>query len=327
MHEDRSPTSGDARVIVRTVLDCDIRSIKRFSSGLCHYVYDVVTVDGEKFVIRIAHPADRSTLAGSVYWSGWLRPRGVPLPKLVHADLERTISPLQFVILERLPGTDLGRVYAQLSLRQKQELATNLTHMQAIMSLLPRGNGFGPVFAYDGGFPHRGWEDFIASLITRSRARLSEMSAGVLPSVDLVEDTMRSLVSYFDSVEPIAFLDDITTKNVIVYRGVLSGIVDVDSVCFGDSLLTIGLTQAALLERGLDLDYIRAWTDLMNLNRSQARALWFYTMLFCVDFMSEVGQTYNREGPLYVGPQRLRRLENTLEALLSCGPPGVSGRG
>lgn len=75
MHEDRSPTSGDAGVIVRTVLDCDIRSIKRFSSSLCHYVYDVVTVHGEKFVIRIAHPTDRSTRAGAVYWSGWLRPQ------------------------------------------------------------------------------------------------------------------------------------------------------------------------------------------------------------------------------------------------------------
>lgn len=191
------------------------------------------------------------------------------------------------------------------------------------MSLLPRGNGFGPVFAYDAGFPHPDWQDFIASLITRSRGRLGEIDAGALALLDLVEGTTRSLLSYFDSVEPIAFLDDITKKNVILCGGVLSGIVDVDSVCFGDSLLTIGLTQAALLERGHDLGYIRAWTDLMNLNRSQARALWFYTMLFCVDFMSEVGHTYNREGPLYVGPKRLRRLENTLKALLSGGPPEV----
>jgi hypothetical protein len=59
-----------------------------------------------------------------------------------------------------------------------------------------------------------------------------------------------------------AFLDDTTTKHVIVDAGKLSGIVDVDVVCFGDPLFTTVLAQMALLNKGHDLDYIVFWSDL-----------------------------------------------------------------
>lgn len=45
--------------------------------------------------------------------------------------------------------------------------------------------------------------------------------------------------SYTSEVKPTPFLDDTTTKNVIINDGKLSGIVDVDYVNFGDHLLTL----------------------------------------------------------------------------------------
>ena len=41
-----------------------------------------------------------------------------------------------------------------------------------------------------------------------------------------------------EAVPPLPFLDDLTTKNVLVDGGRLSGVVDVDVVCFGDPLAT-----------------------------------------------------------------------------------------
>jgi len=38
------------------------------------------------------------------------------------------------------------------------------------------------------------------------------------------------------AVPAICFLDDLTTKNVIVQDGVLQGVVDFDHVCYGDPL-------------------------------------------------------------------------------------------
>src|SRR5438045_9056167 len=112
--ENRAPTSEDAIAIIREVIGHDVFSIERFAAGLSNYVYDVVTDQGRPFVVRIAHPSDESAMVGAVYWSRQLRPRGIRLPRLVHVDLECVTSPFQFVILERLPGTDLGYIYPQL---------------------------------------------------------------------------------------------------------------------------------------------------------------------------------------------------------------------
>jgi aminoglycoside phosphotransferase (APT) family kinase protein len=51
-----------------------------------------------------------------------------------------------------------------------------------------------------------------------------------------------------DSLPPIPFLHDTTTKNVIVTPGgTFSGIVDVDDLCFGDPRYVVALTLASTL--------------------------------------------------------------------------------
>ena len=59
-------------------------------------------------------------------------------------------------------------------------------------------------------------------------------------------DLGRSLEKYFSSVQPTCFLDDLTTKNVIVQNGELRGLVDFDVVCYGDPLYWLALTRAAV---------------------------------------------------------------------------------
>jgi hypothetical protein len=51
---------------------------------------------------------------------------------------------------------------------------------------------------------------------------------------------------YLSEVRPVCFLDDLTTKNVMMCDGELSGVVDFDCVAFGDPLLHLGLTAAAV---------------------------------------------------------------------------------
>ncbi len=122
--------------------------------------------------------------------------------------------------------------------------------------------------------------------------------------------------SYFVGIQPVPFLDDTTTKNVLVHEGHLSGIVDVDEVCFGDPIFTIALTQMALLSSKHDVDYIDMWCDLVELSAEQRRVLNLYTAIFCVDFMGEIGQRFNRTTPLPADPARIQHLENTLTDLL-----------
>ncbi len=293
-----------------------IGAIARFSTGGHHFVYDVAFSDGRRIVVRVSRPDDKESAAGAVYWSNLLRPKGVPLPQLLHADLTMTRYPFPFALLERLPGDDLGRALPDLSHREVQALAARLLEIQNIVASLPRGRGFGFVSRYDHAFPHADWSSVIAASLARSRQRIRV--AGIVEEhlLDRVELAADRFAEYFAGVTPIPFLHDITTRNVIVDRGRLSGIVDVDDLCFGDPLLLLGLIRTALLAHGHSLAYAEAWAAILHLEDEQAAALDFYTALFCVDFLGELGQRFNRAEPGPVNPAYVARLRTLLDQYL-----------
>jgi len=134
--------------------------------------------------------------------------------------------------------------------------------------------------------------------------------------VERVRELMPSFSAYFAGIPLTAFLDDTTTKNVLIQDGRLSGIVDVDFVCFGDPLFTVALTQMALLSMGADLDYTDAWCAALALDAYQRTALTFYTCVFCVDFMREVGHDANQNNATANEAQRIERLTTIFERLL-----------
>ena len=137
-----------------------------------------------------------------------------------------------------------------------------------------------------------------------------------LEVVDRLERWMPTFDQSFAQVTPTPFLPDATTKNVIVYAGRLSGIVDVDTVCFGDPLRTVGLTRMALLSMGAATEYIDFWTAAMGMREDRQEILDFYTATFCVDFLGEIGHAFNRNAPEPVATARQERLLTILSTLI-----------
>ena len=109
----------------------------------------------------------------------------------------------------------------------------------------------------------------------------------------------------------------LTTKNVIIHEGRLSGIVDVDMVWFGDPLFPVGLTRMALLNLDYNPDYIGYWCEHLHLGGIQRQILTAYTALFCVNFMSEIGQKFNREDPITADPAQVEKFYSLLDKLLA----------
>ncbi len=311
----RRPTEQDATTIVTSVLGQSVLSVRRFPTGLCHYVYDVAT-STQKLVVRIADPNTYSLLAAGVYWSQILSPLGVPLPRLMYSDLECKIVPFAFMLLERLPGTDLGNVYPTLSPDQKYTIAGDVVRLQRQVGRLPSGSGFGYATALHDPLPHRTWSAVVFEMLNRSRQRLAH--AGIVDPelVGRVQQAVSRFESYLTQVAPTAFLDDTTTKNVIVHDGRLSGIVDVDFVCYGDPLWTVGLTQMALLKLDVDLEYIAAWTAQAEVTDEQRHVIQLYTAVFCADFLSELGHVFNNDRPQPVDQAVVVRLLRILDDLL-----------
>jgi hypothetical protein len=311
------PNEDDAARIVRRVLDEPVLSVNRFPTGACHFVYDVVTESGRNVVARISWPENRHFLAGAIYWYSFLKPKGLPLATIISYDLEAVLSPFPHMILERLAGEDLGVVYPQLSRAEKKALANEITRLQELTGSLPLGGGFGFVESYESDSFHPTWMDVLHSLLDRSRSRIQAVGIMDVRQVDRVAQKLDNHQSYFAQIAPRCFLDDITTRNVIVHEGKLSGLVDVDFVCFGDNLLTTALTQMSLINTRADLDYIDYWCEAANVTEQQREVLVFYTALFCVDFMGELGQQFNKDRPESFDRERVRWLNDALDQLLS----------
>lgn len=308
------PDSEDVKRIVRRLFSEDVLTVERFPTGNCHFVFDVLTMNGKKMVVRLSRPENRHFLEGALFWHKLLKPKGIPIPEIPAFDLTDRFP---FLVLERLPGKDLNFVYTALSKSEKKILARELTKIQKLVAELPQAPGFGYLESYETGSFCRSWTEVLQRSLERSRSRIK--SGGIFDpeAVERVADKLRKYEDYLVNIEPVGFLDDITTKNVIIDAGQLSGIVDTDFICFGDNLLTVALTRMSLLLSNYELDYIEFWCDEMNLNNEQKKILDVYTALYAADFMGEFGQVFNKEKPLAVDNKRFERLNLILQSLLA----------
>ena len=131
------------------------------------------------------------------------------------------------------------------------------------------------------------WTDVVGDKLAR---HLDLLGDRVTPSLAArFVARVASLRGYFAEVRPTPFLDDLTTKNVLVQNGQLQGIVDFDCIGYGDPLLWLGLTQTAVVAgHGPDArHYVRELCRLWPLRSENRPVLAFYSALFALDFACE----------------------------------------
>jgi aminoglycoside phosphotransferase len=309
------PSRQDAAIVVRSRLGLEPAEVRRFLTGLCHYVYSVTASDRQKFVVRIATTSTKRLLAGGIYWNELLRPMGVPLPRILAANLEPSEIRFPFVVLEQLPGSDLYQIYQTLTSPEKLEIVSEVVRIREKVSVLPEAHGFGFAYSYSESPGYRSWKAAVLGILERAQKRMSHSGHPGVAYVPRARQALGRYETYFAGVRPVPFLDDTTTKNVLVDQGRFTGVVDVDQLCFGDSLLTLGLTKMALHANASDVDYVEHWMNLLGLNNELRQVVDAYTLLFCVDFMSELGQRFNKEEQPEIDVQKLTRLESVFETL------------
>lgn len=283
------PTPEAAAEIAARVLGRTPRSVRRFGAGTGHHVFDLEFDRAAPVVVRFGSGAARAEIAGGVRLSRLLRPSGVPLPALIAHELD---APWPWMLLERLPGTDLGAVAASLSERQLTDIAAGIVRAQAIVAAATGSAGRYGYAACPEEAPHRAWSAVPAANLARSRKRMAAAALFDPGLVNAVQDRLETLRSQLDEIEPTPFLHDTTTKNVIVAPdGRFSGIVDVDDLCFGDPRYPAALTLAAMLAYGGPTFYVSAW--LAQAGMADDRVFRLYVAVFLLDLMAEHGHAFN----------------------------------
>ena len=277
-----------AAAIAARVFGCAPVAVRRFRTGARHHVFDVAFAERPAVVVPIGDPSARAEISGAVYLSGLLRPRGVPLPGIPAEDAR---APRPWLVLERLPGTDLGEVIGRLTEAQLQAVAANVVEAQAIAAQTGSAGRYG--YAAQGEqAPHAAWSDVLDANLARSRRRIASAGLFDVALVDIVQAEVTASRAQLDMIAPTPFLHDTTTKNVIVTaEGAFSGIVDVDDLCFGDPRYPAALTLAVLLAYGGPVSYVSAWLHRAGL--ADDRIFRLYVTLFVLDLMAEHGQAFN----------------------------------
>lgn len=309
------PSKEDVQKITEKSLCKSVQKIERFNTGNHHFVYDVILEGGEKVVARIAAAKEKKALEGALFWSEFLKPKNVPLPEILYSDLSCKKFTYPFVILQRLPGTDLGHIYNDLSVSQRKKIVLNLIDIQDCLADMPLGKGFGYVDVLNGVFPFESWESLIHSSIMRTEDRIAQDNYFGIKNIKVLRNMMQNFSNYLSAVEPAAFLHDMTSKNVLIENGELTGIVDVDSLCFGDPLYLPGLIQAAFIADNLPYDYIGYWKEALNLTDEQSRIVDFYGAQCLCYIMGEIGLKLNKEEKTSPETKELMRLKEALSQL------------
>ena len=192
----------------------------------------------------------------------------------------------EYLILTYFEGRDIGSVYADLTDAEKREIAKTVVEIQNRVSALTLER-----------LPADwSWKEvFVDDMLTREKERIIANGCYFEPEkVDrLMEVSKRpELAEYFETIKPTPYLDDISTKNLLIHEGRVTGVIDIDWMGEGDKLTYVAMTKMALMNMGCDTDYVTYLLNEMQLTEIEKKAFAFYTLLYCVDFMGERGMWF-----------------------------------
>jgi aminoglycoside phosphotransferase (APT) family kinase protein len=221
------------RALLRDALGEEARAVTHQDFGHQSLTFDV-TLPSRSVIVRTND--DARAFAATERNLVTLAGLGLPVPRVLAADLTAECPPFGWMILEKIPGRDLRDELGMMTEAQMTRLAEQIVGFQKRVMGLPAGAGFGYA-------PLGGAGPFVSlwDLLHEGEAA----TAGVM------EPRLAALVGaredYFRQTPPTCFLDDLTIKNVIVQGGELQGLVDFDFVCYGDPLFWLGLTATVLV--------------------------------------------------------------------------------
>lgn len=277
-----------------------IGKIERCGVGHGNYVY-IISVETGKYVIRCSE--EEQAYADTIYWLTQLRKVNIPVPEIIANGKYQNYD---YVILSYIDGEDLGIVYPGLSDDEKHAIAREVVRIQNVVGTME----------LKGIDDNWSWNQFIQDTLDRAKERIGKNGCFDTDKVEQLWKMGENLQDYFQQIKPIAYLDDISTKNLLIQKGKVSGVIDIDWIGVGDRLTYVAMTNVALLNMDYDTDYVDHLLDEMHIDQTERRAFIYYSLLFCVDFMGERGMQFG-DKKIEVNEMVVNRLNQIYDKLMT----------
>lgn len=278
------PNEQIATSVVAAMTGEQVLSASRMPTGDQNYVFAVKTSNSE-YVIRMTDDKHKHKFIAAIYWQKLLLPLGVPLAEFIVTDLDGSYSPFPALLMKRLLGDDLVNVYPTLTDADKRNLAQEIIKIQALTNTLPDGPGYGITDSYEHAHEFKTWYDFLMQRLRFYKDVIAENKSFDPEKISKVISIAVNMEDELRSVRATPFLWDASERNVLIHHGKITGIVDVDELCFGDPLFVIALTSASLELEGLDTVYTDYWAEFLHLDQKAQQRLAFYRLFYAVAFM------------------------------------------
>lgn len=169
--------------------------IERCSVGIANYVF-VVSTATEKFILRCSKEED--AYKATVYWLSKLSVCEIPIPIVLSKGTYRDYS---YLILSHIPGDDIGNDYDMLNDSEKKQIAKQVVEIQRRVSGIDISTGM-----------EWTWNSFIDELLNRADERIKRKHYFDTEKIHIIKKLQQEIKEYLDTVRPIPYLDDISTK-------------------------------------------------------------------------------------------------------------------
>lgn len=307
----KPPTKQSVQQAVRQYLHHEAVSVRRIPMGRSHFVFTAQLASGEHVIVRIARADRAECFEGFAYWQRQLAHVGVPVPRILSMDLTAHQLPWPVMFLEHVPGDDLCNVYSRLTSAEKRSIADDLLNIQLRMRCLPTGPGFGGIAHYEDTRCHSRWSEVLWEYVTEALDYLPDHQQH-RPAVEHIRSALHELGAEFDRIPPLPYLIDATHQNVMIDRGRVTAIVDLDEVGFGDALYPLGTARAGILSRGPEASCITRVAAPLCVGPLRQRIFDLYSAIACLKMLAP--SPLSVAGPPTADSQlgvRLRTLLNT----------------
>lgn len=285
--------------------------ITRMTNGICNDVY-LVKLGEREVVIRLK--AEARYMLGSSKHIPVFRQKGIRVPDILAEDYTCSFVPFAYQVQSKIEGRDIGEVIATLSDSELEAIGGEIANIFRQIGTAPNNGKFGVLWGDDKDLVDS-WADEVAR-VTKVVKGWGQRT-GVLDDElsGILEGLNRDYRQYFDRVRPYTYYGDICAKNVMVYEGQFSGLVDLDAIAQGDPLEAIGRIKASWYGTHHGTVYTDAVMDALKLTGEQRKIVTMYAVLNRAFWTLENGVRFNQNTSGRVDHARLREDKAAVRAL------------
>lgn len=288
------------------------RFIERMTQGICNEVYCVGLGDKE-VIIRLNTQA--KYLMGSHDHIPKFKALDIKVPDILFEDYNKILIPFAYQIQTKIEGHDLGEVIETLTDLQLRQLAKEIAMLFNKVKTIPASQQFGLIWGGGDNDLSNTWTERMYLWIEESKEhgrKTGVMDDGI---ARLADKLYQRYQPYFDSVIPVTYCGDISSKNVMIQNGVFNGLVDLDGLTQGDPLEAIGRIKLCWYGTTYGQVYTEAIMNELQLNEQQRHYVALYTLLNQIAWMCENGIQFNQNTKPIVDQNKLERDKAIVQAI------------